>query len=141
MAALSAPSAKSRKLRSFIVVVFFYFLFYTYIRTSGKVWSNFGRARSRIANALTVFHYDAGGRWRHLTPFLMLRHSPKRKVFLASRLSYHRNSTASFNLTRLALCGDINPSPGPGTSAKTKTKCKTCERTIARNHRTVQCQE
>ena len=70
----------------------------------------------------------------------MFKH-PKRKGYLASRLNYHPNSNASFNFTRLALCGDINPNPGPDTSVTSKSKCKTCELTIARNHRTVRCQE
>ena len=141
MTAFSAPPTKSRKLQSFIVLVFLYILFYTYIRTSGKCLSNFGEAEYRIADALTGFHYDAVCRWRHFRPVLMFRHGPKRKAYLASRLSYHPNSTASFNLTRLALFGDINPNPGPQTSVTSKSKCKTCERTIARNHRTVRCQE
>ena len=90
-----------------------------------------------VSDALTGIHYDAVGRWRHFRPVLMFMHGPKRKVYLASRLSYHSNSTASFNLTRLGLCGDINPNPGPDTSITSKSKCKTCEQTIARNHRTV----
>jgi len=100
---------KSRKLQPFIVLVFLHILFYTYITTSEKCLSNFGEAEYRIADALTGFHYDAVGRWRHFRPVLMLRHGPKRKVYPASRLSYHPYSTASFNLTRLPLCGDINP--------------------------------
>ena len=62
--------------------------------------------------------------------------SKNKKVYLASRLKYYPNSTSSFNLTRLALCGDISPNPGPCV----KTKCKTCERTLARNHRTMWCE-
>ena len=130
----------SRKLQSFIVLVLLNILFYSYIGTSGKCLSNFCEAEYRKADILTGIHYDAVGRWRHFRPVFMFKH-PKRKVYLASRLNYHPNSNASFNLTRLALCGDKNPNPGPDTSVTSKSKCKTCERTIARNHRTVRCQE
>ena len=140
MAACSASPTKSRKLQSFIVLVLLNILFYSYVGTSGKCLSNFGEAEYRKADTLTGIHYDAVGRWRHFRPVFMFKH-PKRKVYLASRLTYHPNSNASFNLTRLALCGDKNPNPGPDTSVTSKSKCKTCERTIARNHRTVRCQE
>ena len=66
---------------------------------------------------------------------------PSMKAELSSYTPVHCNSTASFNLTRLPPCGDINPNPGPNTSENTKLKCKPCERTTARNHRTVQCLE
>ena len=85
--------------------------------------SNFGEAESRKADTLTGIHYDTVGRWRHFRPVFMFKH-PKRKVYLASRLNYHPNSNASFNLTRLALCGDKNPNPGPDTSVTSKSKCK-----------------
>ena len=140
MAACSASPTKSRKLQSFIVLILLNILFYLYIGTSGKCLSNFGEAEYRKADTLTGIHYDTVGRWRHFRPVFMFKH-PQRKVYLASRLNYHPNSNASFNLTRLALCGDKNPNPGPDTSVTSKSKCKTCERTIARNHRTVRCQE
>ena len=123
MAACSASPTKSRKLQSFIVLVLLNILFYLYIGTSGKCLSNFGEAESRKADTLTGIHYDTVGRWRHFRPVFMFKH-PKRKVYLASRLNYHPNSNASFNLTRLALCGDKNPNPGPDTSVTLKSKCK-----------------
>lgn len=112
MTAFSSSPTKSRKLRSFVAVVFLNVLLYMYIGTPGNFWSNFDGVEPWIADALTC----------------------QRTIYLASRLSYHPNSTASLNLPRLALCGDINPNPGLDTSNKTKSKCKTCERTIARNH-------
>ena len=40
-------------------------------------------------------------------------HRPRRKVYLATRAVYYSVTAASFQLNRLALCGDINPNPGP----------------------------
>lgn len=39
----------------------------------------------------------------------------------------------------LLSCGDISSNPGPTKSGSVKPNCKVCERTIARNHRTVLC--
>ena len=58
MTACSASPTKSQKLQSFIVLVFLYILFYTYIRTSGKCLSNFGEAEYRIADALGTLSKD-----------------------------------------------------------------------------------
>lgn len=58
----------------------------------------------------------------------------KRKDYLTSKVKYYSNSTASFNLTRLAICADVNSNPGPSV----KTKFTTYERTVATIHRTVQ---
>ena len=132
MAALSAAPAKSRKLRSFVVVVAVV-LFYTYARTSGKVLEQLWGAESWIADALTVqfsitMQSVAGTISNH---FSCSGRNLKGRFYLASRQSYLLYSTASFNLTRLALFGDINSNPGPGPSAKAISKCKSCERTTS----------
>ena len=56
------------------------------------------------------------------------------KRFLGLRLAKYSNSTVTFQLSRLAQCGDINPNPGPA-----KLKSSSCERTIAKTHRNLQC--
>lgn len=59
----------------------------------------------------------------------------KGKVYLSSRLNYHSKTVASFQLTRLALSGDVCPNPGPVSARNiNKPKCNTCEKTVARNH-------
>ena len=57
------------------------------------------------------------------------------KGYFSLRIQYYTSSTASFNLKRLLLSGDVLPNPGP------VEKCKVCERSIARNHRRVKCTE
>ena len=39
--------------------------------------------------------------------------SPRRKRFYTSRITYYAVSTASFQLERFTLSGDVNPNPGP----------------------------
>lgn len=80
----------------------------------------------------TEYHLSTcGSRSRHLG------FKGKGKVYLSSRLNHHQKTMASFQLTRLALSGDVCPNPGPVTGTRTiaKPKCKTCEKTVARNHR------
>lgn len=47
-----------------------------------------------------------------------------------------------FQLSRLAMCGDICPNPGPSVRSKStpKPKCNSCGRMIASNHRFMSCQ-
>lgn len=58
---------------------------------------------------------------------------PRRKHFLSSRLKYYPAIETNFQLTRIVISGDINPNPGP--------ECYVCKRTIARNHRFLNCCE
>ena len=81
----------------------------------------------------------------HLTCVSHIRHlgfKGKGKLYLSTRLNRHPKTVASFQLTRLALSGDVCPNPGPVTNARNinKPKCNTCEKTVARNHRVVRCQ-
>ena len=41
----------------------------------------------------------------------------------------------SFQLTRIAISGDISPNPGPS------SVCSICNRTVARNHRVLDCND
>ena len=52
---------------------------------------------------INALHYQL----RHLV------HRPRRKAYLATRTAYYSATPATFQLNRLALCGDINPNPGP----------------------------
>ena len=63
------------------------------------------------------------------------RRSRSRK-FLGCRLSRYSNSTSTFQLNLLLTSWNIHLSPGPSI---TKPCCPGCSRTIARNHRTVDC--
>ncbi|XP_048578931.1 uncharacterized protein LOC125560702 [Nematostella vectensis] len=53
--------------------------------------------------------------------------------YLSGRIKRCPNSTSTFQLTRIAVSGDVSPNPGPS------EKCSVCLRTIARNHRAVLC--
>ena len=48
------------------------------------------------------------------------------KHYLSSRLSYHANSSSTFQLTRLSTSGDINPNPGLAAEENTTTNCALC---------------
>ena len=61
----------------------------------------------------------------------------RRGKFLAPKQPYYSNTMACFQLRRLLLsCGDVNSNPGPTTNS---VKCFICDRTVARNHRFVNC--
>ena len=68
-----------------------------------------------------------------------LRHgvmaSFQRSRFSKSRILYYSKSVASFNCQFLRLCGDINPNPGP----RNPKSCSFCTRTVAINHRALEC--
>ena len=75
--------------------------------------------------------------WRHFG-----FHRPRLGKFLGCRLSRYSNSTSTFQvnrffqLNRVLSSWDIHMNPGPST---TKPCCPACSRTIARNHRSVDC--
>ena len=48
----------------------------------------------------------------------------------------YSNSDSTFQLIRLKTSGDISLNPGPSTA---RSKCQKCSRTIARNHRVLEC--
>ena len=75
-------------------------------------------------------------RGRHLES-----HHKRGKKYLSSRLSYYSNAVASFQITRLASYGDISQNPGPAPGGNGSTKCSVCQRTVARNHRAVSCDQ
>ena len=56
------------------------------------------------------------GSGSHLGFKLVLK---RKKHFFFSRINYHGNSTAYFQLDNLALCGDVHPNPGFGNSTDT----------------------
>ena len=58
------------------------------------------------------------------------------KSFLHSRIRYYANSDSCFQQTRLLLSGLVPSNPGPVTNA---FKCSVCSKTVARNHRAVNC--
>ena len=61
------------------------------------------------------------------------------KRFLSSRFSYYANADSNFQLTRIVSSGDVSPNPGPTGEGNNRAKCSGCNRTIARNHRAVEC--
>ena len=58
-------------------------------------------------------------------------HSVAIAIAMPSKPRY-LNSTSTFHSKRLVESGDINPNPGP-------ENCALCQRTVARNHRSLRC--
>ena len=58
------------------------------------------------------------------------------RSFFGRRVSRYPNSDSTFQIIRILTSWDVNLNPGPCTE---KPKCHTCSRTIARNHRSLQC--
>jgi hypothetical protein len=56
--------------------------------------------------------------------------------FFGRRVSRYPNSDSTFRIIRILTSWDVNLNSGPCTE---KPKCHTCSRTIARNHRSLQC--
>ena len=83
------------------------------------VWSLFSEIESTSAAILDFWH-------------------TRRRTFLASRLAYYPNSVAGFRLIRLLSCGDISPNLGPAPNCD-KYVCSVCCRSVAHNHRAIQC--
>lgn len=65
----------------------------------------------------------------------------RKKKFLFSSISYNPNATSRFQINRISISGDVAINPGPQTAASntTKDKCSICSRTVASNHRTIEC--
>ena len=62
----------------------------------------------------------------------------RRKTFLASSLACYPNWVAGFRLISLLSCGDVSPNPGPTPNCN-KNLCSVCRRSVAHNHRAIQC--
>ena len=58
-----------------------------------------------------------------------------RRKFLGHWLSRYPNSSSTFKLSRLPISCDVNPNSDP----TTKCDCPSCSRTVARNHRALDC--
>ena len=65
----------------------------------------------------------------------------RKKKFLFSSISYNPNATSRFQINRISISGDVAINPGPQTAASntTKDKCSICSRTVASNHRAIEC--
>lgn len=69
------------------------------------------------------------------------------KGYFATRITRYPNSASTFRLQRLLSCGDVNTNPGPVGALNSRSNppensrnaCQLCERTVARNHRTLKC--
>ena len=74
---------------------------------------------------------------RHLG---LLPHKHQRgKRYLSSRLCFYSNTDACLQSIRLITSGDICPNPGPDRGTTRGSLCSVCWKTVARNHRAVNC--
>ena len=62
--------------------------------------------------------------------------SGRRKRYFTFKVSYYPNADASFQIQNIITSGDIALNPGPTNST---VKCSVCGKTVARNHRAVEC--
>ena len=60
-------------------------------------------------------------------------------TFLSGRISHYPNSKASFNLTRIAVSGDVSVNPVPAATGNASVKCPICWKTVANPYRAVSC--
>ena len=58
-----------------------------------------------------------------------------RKSFCRSRLQYYCNSTATFQLDKILVSGDVQLNPGP-----VKNPCTICQKAVAKTHRSMNCE-
>ena len=65
------------------------------------------------------------------------------KGYFATRRGRYPNSSSTFNISKLIICGDIELNPGPDTrpSSICKPACSVCNKVIARNHRALSCDQ
>ena len=64
---------------------------------------------------------------------------PRRMTFLSGRISHYPNSEASFNLTRIAVSGDVSVNPVPAATGNASVKCPIRWKTVANPYRAVSC--
>ena len=57
-----------------------------------------------------------------------------RKSFCHLRLQYYCNSTATFQLNKVLVSGDVQLNPGP-----VKNPCTVCEKAVVKTHRSMTC--
>ena len=71
------------------------------------------------------------------------RHRKHRgNFFLHARLLYSVNGSSSYQISRLALCGDIQSNPGPARkSTVPKFPCKECGKAVRSNHDAILCSQ
>ena len=74
-----------------------------------------------------------------------------KKHFLSRRINSHCNSTASFQLDNVVLCGDVHPNPGYGNTSDTaevstgrkpptwKHQCVICSKPVHSNQKGILC--
>ena len=65
-----------------------------------------------------------------------------RRKYIRARICRYANSDSCFQLLRIAKSGDVALNPGPlkeNNEGVSKPKCQHCTRTVAKNHRAVQC--
>ena len=63
------------------------------------------------------------------------------KKYLISRTLYTANGSSTFQIKRLAVCGDIHPHPGPVAKRNTKYPCKDCGKGVRSNQDAILCSQ
>ena len=88
-----------------------------------------------------LFTGAVSANYKHSPPWIQVRHfatATRGRGFLQSRTRYYANSDSCFQQAHLLVSGDVSPNPGPVTNA---SKCSVCSKTVARNHRAVNCDQ
>ena len=72
--------------------------------------------------------------WEELSPNHCCNLFMKNKRrYLGAKINHYPNSDSSFQLTRIAISGDVSPNPGPA------PKCSSCDKTVRKNQPSVNC--
>ena len=72
-----------------------------------------------------------------------VRHRKRRgNCYLCVRILYSVNGSSSYQVTRLALCGDIHSNPGPARKTTVpKFPCKECGKAVCSNQDAILCSQ
>ena len=134
MAAIFLAPPSSPSLRHSIATIFVYLVLNFMINTAQDVRRDstylFRPERSKFQVSVPV---------QAQVP--IVKQHVRKKKFLFSSISYYPNATSRFQINRISISGDVAINPGPQTAASntTKDKCSICSRTVASNHRAIEC--
>ena len=63
----------------------------------------------------------------------------RKRRYFSARIKYTSKSISTYQQERLMISGDVERNPGPYSDKRNRKTCSICSRTIASNHRHVEC--
>lgn len=134
MAAKFLAPSSSPSLRHLIVIIFVYLVLNFKINTPQDVRRD---STHLFRPERSIFLVPAPEQ----AQVTIVKQHVRKKKFLSSSISYYPNATSRFQINRISISGDVAINPGRQTAASntTKDKCSICSRTVASNHRAIEC--